>query len=80
VQQAFDARPGAANARGMTPRQSQNWSRFSTFLRTPSLVRSVSGLLILAFVLLLTVNMAELTELLARARIGDPGIEHIFDY
>ena len=30
--------------------------------------------------LLLTVNMAELTELLARARIGDPGIEHIFDY
>ena len=30
--------------------------------------------------LLLTVNMAELTELLARARIGDPGIEHIYDY
>ena len=33
---------------------SQSWSRFSEFVRTPSLARSVTGLLVLAFVLLLT--------------------------
>ena len=61
--------------RGMTPRQSQNWSRFSTFLRTPSLVRSVSGLLILAFVLLLTVNISTFVMIRRTATVNDT-IEH----
>lgn len=39
-------------------RSSQNLSRFSDFLRTPSLLRSITALLALAFFLLLTVNIA----------------------
>ena len=55
----------------MTPRSSQNWSRFSDFVRTPSLVRSITALLTLAFVLLLTVNVASFVMIQRTATIND---------
>jgi signal transduction histidine kinase len=57
--------------RAMTPRSSQNWSRFSDFVRTPSLVRSITALLTLAFVLLLTVNVASFVMIQRTATIND---------
>ncbi|WAC59305.1 sensor histidine kinase [Brevundimonas sp. SL130] len=55
----------------MRSRSSQNWSRFSDFVRTPSLVRSIAALLILAFVLLLTVNVTSFVMIQRTATIND---------
>ncbi len=54
---------------------SQSWSRFSEFVRTPSLARSVTGLLVLAFVLLLTVNISTFVMIQRTAAVND-AIEH----
>ena len=54
---------------------SQSWSRFSDFVRTPSLARSVTGLLVLAFVLLLTVNISTFVMIQRTATVND-AIEH----
>ncbi|MEC8456227.1 MAG: CHASE3 domain-containing protein, partial [Pseudomonadota bacterium] len=54
---------------------SQSWSRFGDFVRTPSLARSVTGLLVLAFVLLLTVNISTFVMIQRTAAVND-AIEH----
>ncbi len=57
--------------RVMIPLSRQYSSRFSDFVRTPSLVRSMAGLLILAFVLLLTVNVSTFVMIRRTAEAND---------
>jgi signal transduction histidine kinase len=59
----------------MTSRSSQNWSRFSDFVRTPSLVRSIAALLAAAFTLLLAVNLITFAMIQRTATVNDE-IEH----
>lgn len=55
----------------MTPRPSQNWSRLRDFVRTPSLLRSITALLTLAFALLLMVNVTSFVMIQRTATIND---------
>ncbi|WP_395942556.1 CHASE3 domain-containing protein [Brevundimonas sp.] len=59
----------------MISRPSQNWSRFSDFVRTPSLVRSITALLTAAFVLLLVANVTTFVMIQRTAAVNDT-IEH----
>ena len=59
----------------MTTRPSLSLSRFSDFLRTPSLVRSITALLVLAFALLLLVNVGTFVMIQRTAKVNAT-IEH----
>lgn len=57
--------------RVMTSSSRLSLSRFGDFLRTPSLVRSITALLALAFALLLTVNVATFVMIQRTAKVHD---------
>lgn len=59
----------------MTSSSSLSFSRFGDFLRTPSLVRSITALLTLAFALLLVVNIGTFVMVQRTAKVNS-AIEH----
>ncbi|NBB63051.1 histidine kinase [Pseudomonas sp. ODNR1LW] len=59
----------------MIPISNQNLSRFRDFLRTPSLVRSITAMLVTAFVLLIGVNVASFLIIQRTANLNQAIVE-----